>query len=376
MDLAGFGDPVPSTWPSVCAVVPARNEAPILPHALPSLLAQDYPGQFHVILVDDQSQDGTAATAKDIARNAQRPDQLTIISSQPLAPGWTGKLWAMHQGVLASLPRNPDYLLLTDADIAYAPGCVRALVGKAIREQRSLVSLMAHLKIEGNWDRLLIPAFVYFFAKLYPFRWVNDPMRKTAAAAGGCILIRRDTLHDSPGLPAIRNEVIDDCALARLVKHETVGRERPGTRGQCIWLGLSRDVRSVRGYGGLRGIWHMVSRTAFHQLRYSPALLLGTVVAMLVVYGGPVVSGLGGVLLLASGAPASSTVPSAILGFLGWLLMGLTYAPMVRWYGFTRVWAALLPLAALGYTLMTVDSAVQTWRGRGASWKGRTYAPR
>lgn len=327
-------------WPSVCAVVPARNEADILPQTLPALLQQDYPGPFHVILVDDRSEDGTG----EIAQQLDRHSRLSVLQTQPLPDGWTGKLWAMEQGVAQA---QAEYILFTDADIAHPPQSVRALVHKAQREQLDLVSLMVLLRVHTVWERLLIPAFVFFFQKLYPFRWANSPDQRLAAAAGGCILLRHEALTRAGGLQAIRGALIDDCALAKVVK---------GSGGR-IWLGLTRSVLSLRPYDHLSEIWNMVARTAFTQLGYSPLLLVGTVLGMAFLY------------LL----PVLSLLSSQWLGSLSWLLMALAYLPTVRLYRGSPLWALTLPLAGALYTAMTIDSALQHWRGRGGAWKGRTY---
>ncbi|HEY9620732.1 MAG TPA: glycosyltransferase [Crinalium sp.] len=351
-------------YPSIAVVIPARNEAELLPVTLRSLLNQTYPGSLTILLVDDNSTDGTGAIARSVAQSLNKADQLIILSGKPLPSGWTGKLWAMAQGVERAnrFDRLPDYVLLTDADIEHDPGNVHQLVVQAQRNQLDLVSLMVHLRCESIWEKLLIPAFVFFFQKLYPFPWVNHPTRRTAAAAGGCILICRDTLQHIGGIEAIHQALIDDCALANAVKSRnlaTVGRGR-------IWLGLSFSTRSLRPYPSLASIWDMVARTAFTQLNYSPWLLLGTVIGMTLIYLVPAISAIAGLL--------TGNSWLSITGLAGWLLMAIAYFPTVRFYRCSPLFALGLPAIAFLYTLMTLDSALRHWQGRGGAWKGRTYS--
>ncbi|MGQ4386297.1 glycosyltransferase [Streptomyces sp. SAS_270] len=343
------------TWPSVCVVVPARDEAAVLPHSLPSLLAQDYPGQAEVFLVDDGSSDGTGQLALDLAR---RHGGLPLTVDSPGEPpaGWTGKLWAVRHGIALARTREPEFLLLTDADIAHAPDSLRELVAAARTGGFDLVSQMARLRVESVWERLVVPAFVYFFAQLYPFRWIAVRGGRTAAAAGGCVLLRTEAAERARIPDAIRHAVIDDVALARAVK---------GTGGH-IWLGLAERVDSVRPYPRLHDLWRMVSRSAYAQLRHSPLLLAGTVLGLALVYLVPPVTLVVG---LAAGSGAA-----AVAGGLAWLVMTATYLPMLRYYRLPLWLAPLLPATAFLYLLMTVDSAVQHYRGHGAAWKGRTYA--
>ncbi len=353
-------------WPVVTAVVPARNEARVLPLALPTLLAQDYPAPFHVVLVDDRSEDGTAAVARGVANESGWAQRLTVVGADPLPPGWAGKVWAMRRGVSAVRP-DSTFVLFTDADIAHPADSVRALVGKALRDDLDLVSLMARLRAESAFERLLIPAFVYFFAMLYPFRWAGDPRRGTAAAAGGCMLVRRDALERAGGVESIAPEVIDDCALARRIKDH--GRESGGR----LWLGLSRQVRSVRAYGGLRGVWNTVARTAFTQLRYSPLLLLLTVLGMLLLFVAPPLAAVGGLLALVLGGAAPPAAWLFASGLGAWAIMAVTYRPMGVWYQRAVPHACTLPVAGALYTFMTISSAWRHLRGRGAAWQGRSY---
>ncbi|MFJ6795322.1 glycosyltransferase [Streptomyces sp. NPDC091268] len=348
----------PARWPSVAIVVPARDEAAVLPLSLPSLIAQDYPGEAEVILVDDGSTDGTAELARHLSR-AHPGLPLTVVSPGEPDPGWTGKLWALRHGIALARTAHadePDYLLLTDADIAHEPDSLRELVAAATSADLDLVSQMARLRVVSFWERLVVPAFVYFFAQLYPFRWINRPAARTAAAAGGCVLLRTSAAVRA-GIPdSIRQAVIDDVSLARAVR-------RTGGR---IWLGLAERVDSVRPYPALGDLWRMVSRSAYAQLRHQPPVLAGAVAGLVLVYLVPPAALLAG---LVSDRPAA-----AWAGGLAWLLMTGTYLPMLRYYRQPAALAPLLAFTALLYLLMTVDSAVQHYRGRGAAWKGRTYA--
>jgi hopene-associated glycosyltransferase HpnB len=345
----------PAVWPPVCVVVPARDEAEVLPASLPSLLAQKYPGRAEIFLVDDGSSDGTGALALELAdRHGGLP--LTVGSPGEPPPGWTGKLWAVRHGIALARAREPEYLLLTDADIAHEPDSLRELVAAARTGGFDVVSQMARLRVESLWERLVVPAFVYFFAQLYPFRRIGGKGTRTAAAAGGCVLLRTEAAERARIPDAIRHAVIDDVALARAVK---------GSGGR-IWLGLAERVDSVRPYPRLHDLWRMVSRSAYAQLRHNPLVLLGTVLGLALVYLVPPVTLIAG---LATGEAAA-----ALLGGLAWLVMTGTYIPMLRYYTQPLWLAPLLPFTAFLYLLMTVDSAVQHYRGRGAAWKGRTYA--
>ncbi|MER6047801.1 glycosyltransferase [Streptomyces sp. NPDC001793] len=345
----------PDRWPSVAVVVPARDEAAVLPASLPTLLGQKYPGRVGVFLIDDGSTDGTGALARELAAGGGGLP-LTVASPGEPEPGWTGKLWAVRHGIALARERTaPEYLLLTDADIAHEPDSLRELVAAARSHELDLVSQMARLRVATRWERLIVPAFVYFFGQLYPFRWVNRPGARTAAAAGGCVLLRREAAERAGVPESIRHAVIDDVSLARAV-------QRSGGR---VWLGLADRVRSVRPYPRLAELWRMVSRSAYAQLRHRPLLLLGTVLGLALVYLVPPAALLAG---LAADDPVT-----AGLGGAAWAVMCGTYLPMLRHYRQPLWTAPLLPFTALLYLLMTVDSAVQHHRGRGAAWKGRTY---
>lgn len=329
--------PAPGDWPAVTTVIPARNEAATIAEVVAAHRASGYPGAFQVVVVDDSSGDGTGALAR--AAGAE------VVTAPPLPAGWSGKLWALETGLRGVAT---DWVLLTDADIRHAPGTLARLVAFAEAEGLAMVSLMARLDARGVWGRLLIPAFVFFFQKLYPFGWVNDPRRATAGAAGGCVLIRAEALAAIGGIAAMRGALIDDCTLAARVK----------ATGRAIWLGLAQDeIVSLRDNRRLGSVWTMVARTAFTQLGHSGWRLAGAVAGMALVYLVPVAAVL-------TGRPEGLAV---------WAAMGLAYAPTVRLYGLSWGWALTLPAAALLYTAMTVDSARAHWSGRGGAWKGRTY---
>jgi hopene-associated glycosyltransferase HpnB len=335
--------PAPARWPSVVAVVPARDEAATIARSIGSLLAQDYPGDFAIVLVDDASSDGTATIAQALTGAAR----LRIVAAPPLPPGWTGKLSALNRGVAEA--GEAELLLFTDADIAHHPGNLRQLVARLEAERLDLASLMVKLHCASLAERLLIPAFVFFFAMLYPFAWANDPRRGTAAAAGGCILIRRTALERIGGIAAIKGELIDDCAMARAVKRS----------GGAIHLDLTDATHSMRPYPSLASIWNMIARTAYNQLHYSPLLLAGTVLGLALTFLVPPL-----LFLFGRGG-------AAWLGAVVWLLMSAAYLPMVRFYRLAPAWCLALPAAALIYLGATVASAWRHYRGRGGSWKGR-----
>jgi len=350
----------PDSWPDVVAVVPARNEAGMLPVTLPPLLGQDYPGSLSVIVVDDGSSDGTGKVAARIARASRRPLRVIAGIRPPDGERWAGKVWAMQQGVAASGPGEDGYLLFTDADIAWETHHLRRLVAAAEGDDRDLISQMALLRATAGWERVVVPAFVYFFAQLYPFRRVNVPGSRTAATAGGCMLVRRRALPG--GLAPISDALIDDVAMGRMVKRQ---------RGRT-WLGLTRQVVSVRPYPGLTSLWQMVARSAYTQLRYSPAVLAGTLAGLLFLYLLPPAGAVIGLVALLAGGEQGPAALAAGAGLAGWALMSLSYLPMLRLYRLSPLRAPGLPLIALLYAAMTADSARRHYAGRGAEWRGRT----
>ena len=369
-------------WPAVVAVVPARNEADSLPATLPALLAQDYPGEFRVFLVDDGSDDGTGAVAAELGEKAARDGgaPLTVVPGRPRPDGWAGKVWAMSQGLAAAVdtgsaasrvlggryrPRSgrraPAYVLFTDADIAWAPTALRDLVEAAEDDDRALVSQMALLRAETAWERVIVPAFVYFFAQLYPFKKVNNPKSRTSAAAGGCMLIAAEALERAGGLEPMRGALIDDVALGTLLKKN----------GNRIWLGLTTDIRSDRPYPSLASLWHMIARSAYVQLRYNPALLAGTLVGLLLLYAVPPAGVIAALIAVGVGSTGAAVAVTGIAGLLGWALMTASYLPMLRFYRLSPLRAPALPLIALLYAAMTADSARRHYSGRAVSWRGR-----
>jgi hopene-associated glycosyltransferase HpnB len=333
----------------VVAVIPARDEAAGIGDSVKSLLQQSHSGLLQVIVVDDGSQDGTADAAIKAADSIGAGSRLTILAGAPLRPGWTGKLWAMSQGAAAAAAFEPDYLLFTDADIHHEPGNLAALLANAATHDRDLVSYMVELPVEGLAEKLLIPAFVFFFFQLYPPNWIASPRSRIAGAAGGCMLIRARALAAIGGLEAIRSQLIDDCALARAVKGA----------GGSIWLGLTHSARSTRRYPSFADIGHMISRTAFNQLRHSYLLLALTLIALGITYALPPI------LLLTGKA---STIA---LGACAWGLMALCYAPVLRFYRLSPLWGLCLPAIAVFYMAATLHSGLQYLLRRGGHWKGR-----
>jgi len=367
--------PGPVALPSVTAVIPARNEADILPASLPTLLSQDYAGRLSVIVVDDDSTDRTGTVAAKLGADAgwtvrteaeggaaagTADRVLTVVAAGDRPAGWAGKVWAMSEGVRATAAAS-EYFLFTDADIAYRPGTLSALARASAGGNFALLSQMALLRAATRWEKVLVPAFVYFFALLYPFRRVSRADSKTAAAAGGCMLVRADALASAGGVAKIRGARIDDVALGQLIK-------RSG--GRC-WLGLSTDVISLRPYDRLADIWDMVARSAYTQLNYSIAAVVGTVLALSWLYLLPPAAAVAGVALLAVGAGGAAAAWLAAAGLVGWLAMSVTYVPMQRLYGLSPLRAPGLPLVAGMYAAMTADSAWRHYRGRGGVWKGR-----
>ena len=346
--------------PDVHVVVPARDEADVIGRTLRSLLRQRYAGRVAITCVDDRSSDATAAIARTVAAEDGANERVTIVTARPRPDGWTGKVWALAEGVAAAgeAGAQPAFWWFSDADVEHDADTLARLVATALADERDCVSQMVALSCVTGWERLLIPAFVYFFRLLYPFAWVNDPLRATAGAAGGCVLLDDALLVRIGGLARISGELIDDCSLATAVARE----------GGTLWLGLTSRSRSVRPYIGLAPIWSMVARTAYTQLRYSPFLLAGTVAGMLLLYAAPVAAV---ALGLARRRPAL-----ALAGLVAWGVMSAAYAPTVRLYR-QPLWRALtLPLAGLLYTAMTIDSARRHARGQGGTWKGRHFAER
>jgi hopene-associated glycosyltransferase HpnB len=360
------------SWPAVVAVIPARDEANVLRQTLPTLLTQEYPGSMTVILVDDQSTDGTADVAEGLSQEAGVSDpeygqRLKVIAGEPLPSGWAGKVWAMSQGFKAA--GDAEYVLFTDADIGYAPGTVTELVRAAQGNGLTYLSQMALLRAQTPAERLLVPAFVYFFAQLYPFRRVNRRSSRTAAAAGGCMLVWRSALEAAGGLEPIRGARIDDVALGTLLKRSSADNE--------CWLGFTADVISSRRYDTLGEVWDMVARSAYTQLGYSPAALAGSVIALAWLYLLPVAATVAGVVLLAGGQGLSGVTATqagllTVAGFAGWAIMSLTYLPMLRLYRLSALRAPSLPLITSLYMAMTISSAWRHYAGRGGEWKGRT----
>jgi len=341
-------------WPRVVAIVPARNEAVGISQAVSSLAKQDYPGEFSVIVVDDHSDDGTAELALKAAEEAGAARRIVVHAASAIPSGWTGKVWAMNEGVRAAADQQPDLFWFTDADIMHAPDTLRRLASRAEKDSLDLVSLMVLLQARTFPERLLIPPFLYFFLMLYPPRWIADPKARTAGAAGGCVLLRRSALERAGGLKAIRGEVIDDCSLARVVKR---------SRGK-LWMGLTRTSVSLRSYGSFAEIRDLIARTAFTQLRYSFFLLLGTLAALFVTYVLPLFS------FLSGEDPAWFLAATAIC------LMAVSFGVTVRFYNLPFMWTMTLPFAAVFYAYATALSAVRYWLGRGGQWKGRAQARR
>jgi hopene-associated glycosyltransferase HpnB len=340
-----------ATWPRVAVVVPARDEAAVLPLSLPSLLAQDYARPLTVIVVDDQSEDSTFNVARSIDSRAGR--EVVVLRAEPRPPGWTGKVWAMQQGIAhaAALPDPPQYLLLTDADVGYSSDALTHLVARALASHLVLTSLMAKLNCESFAERALIPAFIFFFQMLYPFAWVGRASKHTAAAAGGCMLVELRALESVGTMSNIRNALIDDCALAAVLKAEGP-----------IWLALTERVVSLRRYPRVGDIRRMVSRSAYAQLRYSPLMLAGTIAGMALTF------------IAAPLLAIFASYPSWGLGVAAWGLMAIAFQPTLRLYRLSPLWGLMLPLIAATYLVFTVDSARQHWLGRGGMWKGRAQA--
>jgi hopene-associated glycosyltransferase HpnB len=330
----------PQSFPEVDIIVPARDEAGTIQAAIGSLLAQDYAGDFRVILVDDNSSDATAALAGSAAN-------LEIIRLDSKPAGWSGKLWALHRGIAAS---GAPLVLLTDADIVHRPAHLACLVAKLQSAQLDLLSEMVRLNCSSLAERMLVPAFVYFFQMLYPFDRVNDPRSAVAAAAGGTVLVRREALVRIGGIEIIKDALIDDVALAKAVKH-----------GGPIFLAHTELAASIRPYPKFQDLWHMIARTAFTQLRYSTPLLLLTVAALAIIW------------LVPPWEVAFGSGWRFGCGLAACLLAALSYMPTLGRYGRPRLWALALPLIATFYMAATTASAFNHWRGVGARWKNRAY---
>jgi len=341
LDAAPFALVADDELESVTALIPARDEAAVIGRTVASLRAQA--ARMRIIVIDDESRDGTA----ELALRSGGPG-CEVLAGAPLPAGWVGKLWALEQGL--ARVRTPLTLLL-DADIELRPGALAALLERRRRDGRQLVSLMARLQTTTVWDKLLVPAFVYFFKLLYPFRLSNSASRMVAAAAGGCVLAETDALARAGAFSSLRGELIDDCALARRVKNA----------GGRTWIGLTHAAISHRPMAALGAIWDMVARSAFAQLRFSTTLLAGCIAVLALAFWIPIVGLLGG----------TSLTRGASVVALG--AMTATYIPIVRFYGLSPLWALTLPLAGSLYLLMTVSSAIRSWRGVRSRWKGRTY---
>ena len=344
----------PERWPRVVAIAPARDEAETIARSVTSLAKQNYPGEFSVVVVDDHSSDGTAGLARKAADESGTARRVTVHSAGELPPGWSGKVWAINEGLAAVREQAPKYFWFADADIEQAPDTLGHLVSRAEQDSLDLASFMVFLRVENLPERLLIPPFLYFFLMLYPPNWVADPRARTAGAAGGSILLRREALERIGGMAAVRGEVIDDCALAAAVK----------TSGGKIWLGLTRASVSLRGYARFGEFRDLIARAAFTELRYSFLLLLASLAGLFVIYLLP------WVLFFAYPGEAWLLVDTTIA------LMAASFVGTVKFYGLSWVWALTLPVAALFYAYATCVSAVRYWLGRGGQWKGRAQAPR
>lgn len=345
--------PSPAAWPDVVAVVPARDEADLVPRTVRALLDQEYLGSLRIVLVDDESTDSTSDCARDVAKRHPNGARLEVVRTAARPNGWVGKMWAVESGLRAAVSRGgaPAWWWLTDADVEHAPDTLARLVAKGEDESLDLVSLMVKLERGVGWNALLVPAFVYFFQQLYPFPRVNDPGSSVAGAAGGCMLVRAGALARAGGIESLRGEVIDDCALGKAIK-------RGGNR---IWLGLADREESIRPYDGLEDVWNMVARSAYTQLGHSPLLLAGTLAGLFLLYLVPVIA-----VLTDSSA--------AVFGAAAWLLQAASFVPTLTLYRRSPWLALALPAAGALYAAMTFDSARRHWRNEGATWKGRAGA--
>ena len=346
-------DADPAHWPDVVAIIPARDEAECVGKCVASLLRQDYPGRFSIMLVDDESRDGTGDIAKAAAVSCGSEERLTILRGAPRPPAWGGKVWAMSQGLeeVGKSEAPPERLLFCDADIAFAPDILSMLARRAEADNCALVSLMAKLRCTSLAERALIPAFVFFFQMLYPFAWVNDPRAHAAAAAGGCMLADRQALLRAGGFEAMRGALIDDCALAALMKPQGP-----------LALALTRGVVSLRPYPHFGDIGAMVARSAYSQLDYSLIKLIGVAAGMILTF------------LVAPFAALFASGAAGLIGLVAWIVMALAFQPMLRFYGRATSWGLAMPLIAGAYLAFTLNSAYLYWRGRGGQWKGRVQA--
>jgi hopene-associated glycosyltransferase HpnB len=338
---------------AVAVIVPARDEAGFVAQSISSLLQQNYAGPLHVFLVDDGSRDGTSHIAREAADALGGGSRLTIIPAQPLPSAWSGKLWAVQQGIAAARALQPEFFLLTDADIVHAPDTISTLVSIAKTGAFDLVSFMVKLHCRREAEKLLIPAFVFFFFMLYPPAWIANAGRETAGAAGGCILIRPEALAKAGGIESIRNQIIDDCALARAVK-------RTGGR---VCLAPTASSLSIRPYRSASDIGRMISRSAFNQLHHSALMLIVALAGLMLTYLVPIA------LLF------SDHIPLVVLGAVIWFAMSVAYLPTVMLYRLSALWALTLPITAVFYMAATIHSALRYWRGRGGEWKGRVQDP-
>jgi len=345
--------PPPPAWPSVRAIVPARNEAASITQTVSALAAQDYPGKFSIFVVDDHSEDGTGELARKAAAESGAEQKVRVLSAPQLVPGWTGKLWALQSGIEVAQSEAADFFWFTDADIVHGPDTLRRLISRAERDHLDLTSLMVLLQAQSFGEKLIIPPFLYFFLMLYPPRRIANAKSRKAGAAGGSMLVRGSALARIGGLAAIRSEVIDDCSLARAVK-------RTGGR---IWMGLTTGSVSLRRYSGFAELRDMIARTAFTQLNYSALQLFGTLIGLPLTFVAPI-------------ALALSTNPRVWApALLAWCLMSASFLPTVVFYRLSPLWSVFLPIAALFYAYATFLSAVRYWLGRGGQWKGRAQAP-
>jgi len=338
----------PQQWPAVTIIIPARNEAEVIGASVKSLLQQNYPGALSLVLVDDDSSDGTANVARTAA--ARSGHELTVVSSGGPPAGWSGKVWALKRGIAFAETMQPHYLLLTDADIVHAPGTLSWLVAQSLNGGFVLTSLMAELRCESLAERVHVPAFIYFFQMLFPFAWVNRTDRRIAAAAGGCMLIRAEALARAGDIDSIRNALIDDCALAARLK--AVGP---------IWLSLTKRVRSIRAYPRFADVRQMIARSAYAQLRYSPLLLAATALGMALTFLAPPL-----LTLFAAGWPRFAAIAT-------WVAMALSFVPTTKFHRLSPLWGLGLPIIAVLYLAYTFSSAYRHLRRRGGQWKGRVH---